>query len=259
MNTDYFHGGAPSLPVGSYLLVAFGQSYATSAQPLDMTPWGMYLNADPVVKAVLIGLTFATIVTWTVWLAKTIELLLAGWRVAAALGLLTRAHGIAEAAKDVRGRNGEIASLVQSALVERQLSAGLRPEGLKERISWDLERIEAAAGERISRGMTTLASVGVVAPLVGLFGTVWSIMGGFIRVAMMPSPPVTVITQEIAADLLPTALGLSVAIPAIFMYFQFMRSIGRYRALLTDASAAVMRLVSRDLDRQQPVGGGIES
>jgi biopolymer transport protein ExbB len=239
-------------------VVAFGQGYATNTLPRHLTLWDIYLSASPLVRWVMIGLAFASIVTWTVWLAKTIELLLAGWRVAAALGLLTRAHGIAEAAKDVRGRNGEIASLVQSALVERQLSAGLRPEGLKERISWDLERIEAAAGERISRGVPTLAFVGVIAPLIGLFGTVWSIMERFIQIARMPSPTVAVITQEIAAGLLPTAFGLCVAIPAIFMYFQFMRSIRRYRALLTDASAAVMRLVSRDLDREEASGSGIK-
>jgi biopolymer transport protein ExbB len=222
--------------------------------PRNLSAWGMYMNADPVVKAVLVGLVFASIVTWTIWFAKTPALFFAKRRVAATLVLLTKVRDIGEAVKDVRGKSAEIASLVEGALVERQLSAGLRPEGLKERIFWALERIEAAAGERISRGMTTLAVLGVIAPLLGLFGTVWSIMGGFVGISKMPSPTVAAITQEIAAGLLPTALGLCVAIPAIFMYFQLMRSSRRYRALLTDASASIMRLVSRDLDRQKPVG-----
>src|SRR6516162_5874959 len=69
---------------------------ATATLPRDLSPWGMYLNADPVVKAVLIGLAFASIVTWTVWLAKTIEIVLAKRRVRAALNKLVRVRSTAE-------------------------------------------------------------------------------------------------------------------------------------------------------------------
>ena len=70
----------------------------TATLPRDLSPWGMYINADPVVKAVLIGLAFASLVTWTVWLAKTIEIVVAKRRVRAAL---ERAR---ERAIDVGGR-----------------------------------------------------------------------------------------------------------------------------------------------------------
>src|SRR5262245_37328279 len=69
---------------------------ATATLPRDLSPWGMYLNADPVVKAVLIGLASASIVTWTVWLAKTIEIVLAKRRVRAALNKLVRVRSTAE-------------------------------------------------------------------------------------------------------------------------------------------------------------------
>src|SRR6516164_9270997 len=69
---------------------------ATATLPRDLSPWGMYLNADPVVKAVLIGLAFASIVTWTVWLAKTIEIVLAKRRLGAALDKLVRGRSTAE-------------------------------------------------------------------------------------------------------------------------------------------------------------------
>src|SRR5437588_12516924 len=64
----------------------------TAALPRDLTPWGMFVNADIVVQAVLIGLVIASVITWTVWLAKTIELIGVKWRLRKSLGALARAR-----------------------------------------------------------------------------------------------------------------------------------------------------------------------
>jgi biopolymer transport protein ExbB len=100
------------------------------------------------------------------------------------------------------------------------------------------------------RGTSVLATIGATAPFVGLFGTVWGIMNSFIGIAKEHTTNLAVVAPGIAEALLATAFGLAAAIPAVVIYNMFARSIAGYRALLGDASAAVLRLVSRDLDRQ---------
>src|SRR5262249_5596963 len=96
----------------------------TATLPRDLSPWGMYLNADPVVKAVLIGLAFASLLTWTVWLAKTAEIIVAKRRVRAALQVLAGARSIAEAVERLRGSGGEVRSFLDAAVAEPELSRG---------------------------------------------------------------------------------------------------------------------------------------
>ena len=97
--------------------------------------------------------------------------------------------------------------------------------------------------------MIFLASVGATAPFIGLFGTVWGIMHSFSAIAAQHNTNLAVVAPGIAEALLATAFGLAAAIPAVVIYNVFARSIAGYRAQLGDASAEVLRLVSRDLDR----------
>jgi biopolymer transport protein ExbB len=209
----------------------------------------MFINADIVVKFVMIGLIFASLVTWTVWLAKTLELWTAKRAARAGLTVLNDARSLAEANARLADEREPVAQLVRTAVYELQTSAGAAPEELKERVSWLLERVEAAAGRRIGRGMGLLASIGATAPFVGLFGTVWGIMNSFIGISAAHTTNLAVVAPGIAEALLATALGLFAAIPAVVIYNVFARSIGGYRALLADGSALVMRLVSRDCER----------
>jgi len=219
--------------------------------PRDLSPWGMFLNADIIVKVVMVGLVFASLVTWTVWLAKNIELLRAMRRGRAALAILNETRSLAEA----HGRLGSstdgepVARLLRTAIQEVQASPHPDHDALKERISWLLERVEATASRRIGRGMGLLASIGATAPFVGLFGTVWGIMNSFIGISNAHTTNLAVVAPGIAEALLATALGLFAAIPAVVIYNMFSRQIGGYRAMLADGSALVMRLVSRDCER----------
>jgi biopolymer transport protein ExbB len=122
-------------------------------------------------------------------------------------------------------------------------------EGIKERLASRLERLEAAFGRRILRGTSVLATIGATAPFVGLFGTVWGIMNSFIGISKSHTTNLAVVAPGIAEALLATAFGLAAAIPAVVIYNVFARSIAGYRAELADAAAAVLRLVSLDLDR----------
>jgi biopolymer transport protein ExbB len=223
---------------------------ATATLPRDLSPWGMYINADPIVKAVLVGLALASLVTWTVWLAKTIEIVICKRRVRAALNILASVRSTMEGVERLAATKGEVRQFLDAAVTELKLSAGsIERDGIKERIASRLERIEAAYGRRLLRGTGVLATIGSTAPFVGLFGTVWGIMNSFIGISKSQTTNLAVVAPGIAEALLATAFGLAAAIPAVVIYNVFARSISGYRALLGDASAEVLRLVSRDLER----------
>jgi biopolymer transport protein ExbB len=227
-----------------------GSIIGNATLPRDLSPWGMFMNADAVVKAVLIGLAFASLVTWTVWLAKTIEIILAKRRVRTALSRLANARSTEEGREQLADSGGEVAQLVDAAMAELTLSAGsLEHDGIKERVASRLERIEARYARRILRGTGVLATIGATAPFVGLFGTVWGIMNSFIGISKSQTTNLAVVAPGIAEALLATAFGLAAAIPAVVIYNVFARSIAGYRAQLGDAAAEVLRLVSRELER----------
>ncbi len=221
--------------------------------PRDLSPWGMFTSADRVVQSVIIGLAFASVLTWTVWLVKSLEIMGARFATHAALRHLQQVRNLDEAAYEFSRRKGPAAQLVASALQEAHLSADLleggRVEGIKERIAARLARVEAAAGRRLARGTGVLASIGATAPFVGLFGTVWGIMNSFIGISEAETTNLAVVAPGIAEALLATAFGLVAAIPAVVIYNLFARMIAGHRARLGDASAAVLALSSRDLDR----------
>jgi biopolymer transport protein ExbB len=218
-----------------------------AALPRDLSPWGMFQSADVVVKGVLIMLAAASIITWTIWLAKTIEIAVAKRRARAALRRLAAVAALA----DVGAVPSPAAEMIAAARGEIRLSADtFEKDGLKERVASRLERIEAAFGRRIGRGTGVLATIGATAPFVGLFGTVWGIMNSFIGISKAHTTNLAVVAPGIAEALLATAFGLAAAIPAVVIYNVFARSTAGYRAQLGDASAEVLRLVSRDLDRR---------
>ncbi len=217
--------------------------------PKDLSPWGMFMGADIVVKLIMLGLVFASLVTWTVWLAKTIELLMAKRQAQKSIRVLQEVRSLAEAHQRLDDDRDAVSKLVRTAVAEIQLSGRYDGEGLKERVAWLLERLQAAAGRRIGRGMGILASIGATAPFVGLLGTVWGIMNSFIGISNAHTTNLAVVAPGIAEALLATALGLFAAIPAVVIYNVFARWAGGYRAQLADAGALVMRLVSRDAER----------
>jgi biopolymer transport protein ExbB len=217
--------------------------------PRDLSPVGMFLHADAVVKTVMIGLAFASLVTWTVFVAKWLELHGARRSVRRAQRILAGAATLGQAADQLQRGTDAASQLVLAAVQEIRLSANMPGDGLKERIALQLERLELANSRKISRGTGVLATIGSTAPFVGLFGTVWGIMDSFIGISNAHTTNLAVVAPGIAEALLATALGLVAAIPAVVIYNVLARSTAHYRALLGDISAQVMRLVSRDIDR----------
>jgi biopolymer transport protein ExbB len=214
----------------------------------------MFMQADIVVKAVMIGLAFASLVTWTVWFAKGVELAGAKRRARSATRKLARADSLEAARAEIAGgwtRKGVVADLVEAAEREVRRSPDLSAEGIKERLAIALSRVEAKAGRDIAYGTGLLATIGATAPFVGLFGTVWGIMNAFIGISYSKTTNLAAVAPGIAEALLATALGLVAAIPAVIIYNVFARAIAGYRALLSDASGEIVQHMSRDLERQE--------
>jgi biopolymer transport protein ExbB len=239
--------------VGVFSLLAMAAMFAQPALaqvpnpllPHNLSPWGMFLNADIVVKTVMIGLAFASLVTWTVWLAKTIELRVARSRALRRIRMLEEGGNLGDAVRACDGYRDAIAQLTLSTAREAELSGGIVDDGFKERVALRLERVEAAMTRQISRGVGILATIGATAPFVGLFGTVWGIMNAFIGISESHTTNLAVVAPGIAEALLATALGLVAAIPAVVIYNHLARVIAGYRALLNDASAQLLLLISR--------------
>ena len=224
----------------------------------EFSPWSMFLSADVVVKAVMIGLAFASLVTWTIFIAKMIELSAVQHRLRAALGKIADARSLAEAQFALGSKGSVLFSLLAAAMREARMSAGISSDaGIKERAASSFGEIVRAEARRIRLGMGLLATIGATSPFVGLFGTVWGIMNSFIGISKSQTTNLAVVAPGIAEALLATAIGLVAAIPAVIFYNHFARVTKGYMEQVGRASGAAGRLLSRDLDRTHvsSVGG----
>jgi tonB-system energizer ExbB len=232
--------------------VASAQQLATSttASLHELSLWSMFLAADIVVKAVMSGLAFASLVTWTILIAKLFELSMAKRKLAGAIKRISGAKSVAEAQLALGDGGGVLSSLLDAATGEAQLSAQITSNsGIKERAASRFAEISRAEGRRIRLGMGLLATIGSTAPFIGLFGTVWGIMNSFIGISKAQTTNLAVVAPGIAEALLATAIGLAAAIPAVVIYNHFARVTRTYVELVARASGAAARLLSRDVDR----------
>jgi biopolymer transport protein ExbB len=223
---------------------------STAVALRELSPWSMFLSADILVKAVMIGLAFASLVTWTIFIAKMIELSLVQRKLRAALGKIRDARSLAEAQFALGAKDSVLSSLLAAAMREARLSAGISSDsGIKERAASSFAEIVRAEARRIRLGMGLLATIGATSPFVGLFGTVWGIMNSFIGISKAQTTNLAVVAPGIAEALLATAIGLVAAIPAVIIYNHFARVTKGYLEQVGRASGAAGRLLSRDLDR----------
>jgi len=223
---------------------------STTVALRELSPWSMFLSADIVVKAVMIGLALASLVTWTIFIAKMIELSLVTRRLRDALTQISEARSLAEAQLALGASRTALSSLLAAAMREARLSAGISSDaGIKERAASRFAEIVRAEARRIRLGMGLLATIGATSPFIGLFGTVWGIMNSFIGISKSQTTNLAVVAPGIAEALLATAFGLVAAIPAVIIYNHFARMTKGYLELVGRSSGAAGRLLSRDLDR----------
>jgi biopolymer transport protein ExbB len=229
---------------------------AVAAELKELSPWTMFKSADIVVKAVMIGLVFASLMTWTIFIAKMVELAVVQRKVRSALAKIADARSLAEAQFALGSKGSVLASFLAAAMREARLSAGISSDaGIKERAASSFAEIMRAEARRIRLGMGLLATIGATSPFVGLFGTVWGIMNSFIGISKSQTTNLAVVAPGIAEALLATAIGLVAAIPAVIIYNHFARVTKGYLELVNRASGAAGRLLSRDLDRTHVSSG----
>jgi biopolymer transport protein ExbB len=242
---------APAAAATSEAASADGRALKSAAPMMkELSPWVMFMSADIIVKAVMIGLAFASLVTWTICLAKSIELSVASAKLRSALKRIAEARSLAEAQMALGAKEGILPSFLAAALREARMSAGISSDtGIKERAASSFAEIVRAEQRRIRIGMGVLATIGATSPFVGLFGTVWGIMNSFIGISKSQTTNLAVVAPGIAEALLATAIGLVAAIPAVIIYNHFARMTKGYLELVSRASGASGRLLSRDLDR----------
>src|SRR5882757_2746858 len=222
----------------------------TSTGLRELSPWTMFWNADIIVKAVMIGLAFASLITWTTFIAKMVELTVVQSKLRSALAKIGEARSLAEAQFALGAKGTVLSSFIAVAMREGRLSAGISSDsGVKERAASSFSEIVRAEARRIRLGMGLLATIGATSPFVGLFGTVWGIMNSFIGISKSQTTNLAVVAPGIAEALLATAMGLVAAIPAVIIYNHFARVTKGYLELVGRASGAAGRLLSRDLDR----------
>jgi len=223
---------------------------STNAGLHDLSPWSMFTSADLVVQGVMVGLAFASLVTWTIFVGKFVELALARRKVTGALRRVTAAKSLTEARDALVGDKGVSQVFVAAALDEARLSSGFDGEdNIKERVASRFTEITRAEARRVRIGMGLLATIGATSPFVGLFGTVWGIMNSFIGISKAQTTNLAVVAPGIAEALLATAIGLVAAIPAVIIYNYYARGIKNYLELVGQTGGAVGRQLSRDLSR----------
>jgi biopolymer transport protein ExbB len=237
---------APATPPAALAL----EAPSRNAGMRDLSPWSMFMSADILVKAVMVSLAFASLVTWTIFLGKTVQLFIARRRVKRGLARIAQTRTLSEAQLAFGKSGNVVATLLGAAVTELRMSTDTLAEGgIKERAESRFTEILRAEGRVARIGMGLLATIGSTSPFVGLFGTVWGIMNSFIGISKAQTTNLAVVAPGIAEALLATAIGLVAAIPAVIFYNHFARGSKGYLELVSRASGAVGRLLSRDLDR----------
>ena len=229
-----------------------------SAGAPDFSVWGLFLQADWIVKAVMILLLAASIWCWAVIFEKTLTLR----RLNARADEFEQSFWSGGALDDLYDRIGTtprdpMAAVFVAAMREwrraaaRSAGRDLSTEGLEDRVDRVMQVTLAREMDRTERYMTFLASTGATAPFIGLFGTVWGIMNSFQSIALTKNTSLAVVAPGIAEALFATALGLLAAIPAVVAYNKLSRELDRYAGRLDGFAGEFLAILSRQLEEQR--------
>jgi biopolymer transport protein TolQ len=216
-----------------------------------MSPVTLFLEADIVVKGVMVGLLLASIWTWAIIVAQWWKMR----RVARENERFERDFWKAEDIDrfyETRGKEDFPSAKVLAAGISewRRSTTGKKVdrEGTRSRLAVALNAAVSSEVDRMSNRLNILATVGSVAPFVGLFGTVWGIMRSFTDIAGQQSTSLDVVAPGIAEALFATAIGLFAAIPAVIAYNRFGHGINRMEARLGRFADGFHGTLSRELE-----------
>ena len=238
---------APLIPAA----IAAAATPAVATGPITLDPVSLFLQADIIVKIVMIGLLLASIWTWSIILSFTLKLRSARKRCESYESAFWQA-GDMEAFHKTRGKEDVPSAQVLSAGISewRKSTAqkNMDASGTRDRIATAMGSAIAGAVDRISDRLNILATIGSVAPFVGLFGTVWGIMRSFTAIAGEQNTSLAVVAPGIAEALFATAIGLFAAIPAVIAYNRLSHGVNRLEGSLSRYSDGLYTTFSRELE-----------
>ncbi|RAK64415.1 protein TolQ [Phenylobacterium kunshanense] len=225
---------------------------ATAVSPESFSMVSLFLRADWVVKLVMIGLALASLWSWTIIIDKLVKFARLNREADRFEDAVASGRSLEEVAAEAGERpKHALPRMLQGALKEWRESRakGSASEGqialLIQRIDRQLDTTIAREAAQVEAGLGSLAIVATASPFVGLFGTVWGIMGSFQAIAIQKNTSLAVVAPSIAEALFATAIGLVAAIPAYIFYNSFSTAAGKYAARLEgfadDLSTAIQR------------------
>jgi len=220
--------------------------------PQRLNPFDLFLDADIIVQAVIIGLVLASIWVWTIIISFTLRMRKLEWR---SNEFEADFQELEEFDNEVSGpelKGLPPARVAASGILEWNRSTRHPPfdrDGARQRLAGAMESQIAQEVEQLVSRLGFLATTGSVAPFVGLFGTVWGIMNSFFQIGVQGSSSLAVVAPGIAEALFATAIGLFAAIPAVIAYNRFSDRVNRYEARLQRFADRFHAELSRKLDK----------
>jgi biopolymer transport protein TolQ len=223
----------------------------------DMSPWGLFMQSDIVVKLVMMMLVFASIWCWAIIFEKIKTMKLANRRAKKFEDAFWSGEALDKLYERVKNtKNDPMISTFIAGMDEWKIAASDQKSGNASLQAGLQQRIERAMGVEITRSMdkfeknmTFLANTGSAAPFIGLFGTVWGVMNSFTAIAGANNTSLAVVAPGIAEALFATALGLVAAIPAVIAYNKFSNDLNRYADRLENFSTEFSAILGRHLAR----------
>ena len=225
---------------------------AIASEASTLSPLALFLQADIVVKIVMLGLLAASIWTWAIIISFSRSI----------SGIARKCHNFdkefwrADDIDKFHDKHGKddlpSARVMTAAVAEWRRSTKIRAvdkEGTRDRLSTAMSSAVASEVDQLSDRLNILATIGSVAPFVGLFGTVWGIMRAFTAIAAQQNSSLAVVAPGIAEALFATAIGLFAAIPAVIAYNRFSHAINKVEAQLNRFADSFYMTLSRELER----------
>lgn len=226
-------------------------SLLAAAAPRHLNPVKLFLDADIVVQLVMAGLVVASVWVWTIIISFSLR----------HAGIVKRCDAYERdfwKAKDIDGFQAEhsredtpTARVAAAGLAEWRRSTGngkIDREGTRQRLTAAMDSTIAQETDRLSERLNFLATVGAVAPFVGLFGTVWGIMNSFFQIGEQQNSSLAVVAPGISEALFATAIGLFAAIPAVIAYNRFSHRVNQLEAWLQRFADRFHASLSRELE-----------
>ncbi|MGX7896964.1 protein TolQ [Tsuneonella sp. HG222] len=226
---------------------------AVSTAPTRLDPGQLFLDADIVVQAVILGLLLASVWVWAIIVSFSVRMGGVNRKSAAFEREFLKAREPEGLIEERRRDEPPSVRVAAAGLKELQRSTGssgrvLDREGTRARVALAMEGQVAAEADSLAERLNFLATTGSVAPFVGLFGTVWGIMNSFFQIGQQANSSLAVVAPGISEALFATAIGLFAAIPAVIAYNRFSHRVNAYEARLQRFADKVNAQVSRELE-----------